>query len=176
MDIESGADEMSVEGSSIKLLDLNAWLSYQLELWREWAAQRDRQWLALPTGNPTFGSIGQMFAHAFTPLDRFAGQTQGEEPQQYPEFVNPSWSELTDWAQQCIERHREACLATAADADRDFNYVSRSSGTFMIPVWLGLAQGATHCAWHLGGLAHLLRFQGVEPPQRSDLLFGAFER
>jgi uncharacterized damage-inducible protein DinB len=173
---DAGQGGVTAPGA-LRLLDLNAWLDYQLGLWNGWVAAHDEQWLALPTGNPSFPDLAAMFAHAFTPLHRYSDQVLGQPPVPIPDFPQPSWRLLADWARVCLDRHREACEATpAAEAERIVDFVTRSFGTLSLPAGLTLAHGATHCAWHLGGMCHLLRLAGIEPPQKSDMIFWLLQR
>jgi uncharacterized damage-inducible protein DinB len=158
------------------LLAYNAWLAYQLELWNEWARSRDDvAWLALPTGNPTFPTAAAMLAHAFTPLHRYSDQVLGVEAIA-PPTLDAGWPPLHAWAQTCLGRHAQACTAVLADPQRVVDFKTRSAGILTATAGIALTHAATHCFWHLGGVAHLLRAAGIAPPQHSDLIFWAGSR
>jgi len=161
----------------LPLADLHAWLWYQYKHWCSWAAERDAAWLSLPTGNPTLPTLSRLFGHAFTPLHRFADQVLGVEPLSPPDLSSADWPTLLAWAECCLARHREACRAALhSDPASIVSLTTRTAGILQVRVNHGLAHAATHCVWHLGGIAHLLRAAGIEPPQRSDMLFWAAEQ
>lgn len=153
-------------------VQLAAWLTEQLASWLKWAGNRDSTWLSLPTGNPRFPSCGHIFAHAFTPLHRYADQLAGVPPVDDNDLDCADWATLSAWAQTCLERYEAVCeKLTVDEATRQHDFLTRSAGTIRASVGGTLFHAGTHCFWHLGGLAHLLRREGNDPPQRSDLLF-----
>jgi uncharacterized damage-inducible protein DinB len=161
--------------AGIELLELNDWLASQLAAWQEWAAERrEQRWLELETGNERFPTCGALFRHAFTPLRRYAAQAAGNPPPD-DSHVDPSdWQQLAAWAGESLAVHRDVCAGlTAAQADEVLGFVTRSAGTLAVARRMALAHAATHCFWHLGGIAQLLRASGTAPPQRSDLIFYA---
>lgn len=156
--------------------ELANWLYWQLESWNSWAATRDPGWLALPTGNSGFPDLRIMLAHAFTPLHRYSDQALGVDPIAPPDMSAASWHELYGWGATCLKRYAQAVLAVSTAAPEAIvNFQTRSAGVLHVKARLALAHAATHCFWHLGGVAHLLRQAGLEPPQRSDLIFWARE-
>lgn len=154
------------------ILSLNAWIAYQLSNWEDWARGHDGAWLSLPTGNPAFPALGVFFRHAFTPLHRYSDQACGVEAADDSGVDASVWPDLTAWAWQCVSRHAE-CLGGMEPAwlDRPLRFKTRSAGELEATVGGALAHAATHCIWHLGGIAHLLRQQGIAPPGRSDMIF-----
>ena len=160
--------------AGLPLADLHAWLWYQFKLWRDWTAENGDGWLAMPTGNPTFPTLGRLFGRAFTPLHRFSDQALGAEPITPPDFSAADWPALQAWAERCLARDREACRAAlVSDPTRTLHLKTRSAGELTVRMNHGLAHAAMHCYWHLAGVTHLLRAAGIEPPQHTDLLFWA---
>lgn len=161
--------------TGIELLELNGWLASQLEGWRAWAAERsDATWLSLPTGNERFATCGELFRHAFTPLRRYSDQAAGREPADDSGIDPADWAALLTWANDCLEHHRQCSAALdPAAAEEVLEFKTRSAGVIHVSRRLALAHAATHCFWHLGGIAQLLRHGGTAPPQRSDLIFYA---
>lgn len=150
------------------------WLARLLEQWDAWAAPRNPEWLGLPTGNPAFPAIGDFMRHAFTPLHRYSDQVLGAEPFDDSALDSRDWAALKSHAKACLARHAEACTATTgSDWARQIEFRTRSAGILKVGTADALTHAATHCVWHLGGVAHLLRAAGIEPPQRSDLIFMA---
>ena len=110
--------------------------------------------------------------HAFTPLHRYSDQIAGVEPLDDSSIPIDDWSALSHHAWVCLRRHRGVCAEVApSDWQRVIEFKTRSAGILRVSAALALTHAATHCVWHLGGVAHLLRSQGVEPPSRSDLIF-----
>jgi uncharacterized damage-inducible protein DinB len=160
-------------GACIELTDLNQWLEYQLGQWNKWAAGRDEDWLALETGNPQWPTAADMLMHAFSPLHRYADTVLGVEPEPQPEPANGlTWEFICDWAVRCLRQHRQAVSQLdPANPGQLVTLNTRSMGPVQARSTRCLAHAATHAAWHLGGIIHLLRRAGSEPPQRSDLLY-----
>lgn len=158
--------------SGLHLPAFSAWLEYQLRGWDDWAAARDNGWLALGSGNERFPSIGHFMRHAFTPLHRYSDQIAGAEPLEDEAVGVDNWPALSSHAWACLRRHRQVVESIG---ESDFGLVlefrTRSAGVLRVNNAIALTHAATHCAWHLGGVAHLLRSKGIEPPQRSDLIF-----
>ncbi|MCC7478144.1 hypothetical protein IT575_06760 [bacterium] len=151
---------------------LNAWLDYQLGRWELWARERDNSWLGLPSGNPAFPTMGHFMRHAFTPLHRYSDQIAGSDPLDDSTVATDDWHVLIAHAKACIDRHREVCSSQQPeDFSRMVEFKTRSAGILHKSRGLALTHAATHCVWHLGGVAHMLRSQGIEPPGRSDLIF-----
>jgi uncharacterized damage-inducible protein DinB len=162
--------------SQIELSELNGWLTSQLSGWEAWAGEAGTDWLKLDTGNERFPTVGELFRHAFSPLRRFTFDANGR-PADDSAVDATDWKALLGWARMSLELHREACLLLLPDtADEILELTLRSGAQLRIRRRLALAHGATHCFWHLGGIAHLLRHAGIAPPQRSDLLFFAAEQ
>jgi uncharacterized damage-inducible protein DinB len=161
--------------TGLELMELNAWLTSQQAEWKAWGADRDAAWLELPTGNERFPTLGAMFRHAFTPLHRYSAQAIAATPPDDAHIGTSDWQALIEWAETGLTSHRGACAVQTADtAEQVHTFQTRSAGPIAIQARLALAHAATHCFWHLGGIAHLLRREGIAPPQRSDLLwFGA---
>jgi uncharacterized damage-inducible protein DinB len=158
----------------VEVTELNEWLGSQLEAWDVWAKTSTNSWFALPTGNERFPDLGQMFRHAFTPLHRYSDQALASDPADDSDIPTDAWPPLYDWAEKCLARHREACDRLEADrANEVLEYRTRSAGNFNVTRRHALTHAATHCFWHLGGIAHLLRSQRIPPPQHSDFLFFA---
>jgi uncharacterized damage-inducible protein DinB len=161
--------------AGIELLELNDWLDRQLAAWDAWAAERtDEAWLALPTGNERFPTVGELYRHCFSPLLRYSAQA-AENPPPDDSHIDPrSWAALHGWAVEALGNHRTVCSSvTRENADAVLPFTTRSAGVLSVTRRMALAHAATHCFWHLGGIAHLLRLSGIAPPQRSDLLFYA---
>lgn len=153
------------------ILALNEWLGYQLGNWQDWAREREAGWLALATGNAQFPTIGHFFRHAFSPLHRYADQAAGQDAADDSAVDPADWAALTAWAWQCLERHHDLLLEFEPGwLDRDMRFKTRSAGLLETTVGGALAHAATHAVWHLGGITHLLRSQGITPPQRSDMI------
>lgn len=167
---------MDALAPAVSVLELNDWLTWQLAKWDTWQAGQATDWLRLPSGNSAWPGLAALFAHAFAPLHRYGDFILGAEAVHPPELGGADWAQLHAWAARCLARHREACGAAADDPERQLSYQSRTAGTLVISARMALAQGATHCAWHLAGITHLLRHAGIEPPQQSDLLFWALEQ
>lgn len=161
--------------NGITLLELNGWLQSQLDGWLSWAEEAgDRSWLALPTGNERFPTVGTLFRHAFTPLHRYSDQAASAEPVDDSAIDPADWAQLSAWAATCLARHHSVCSGLdATQADHPLSFATRSAGTLTVPRRIALTHATTHCFWHLGGIAHLLRANGIAPPQRSDLIFYA---
>lgn len=164
--------------AGIDLGELNAWLEAQLEQWAAWTESAGSfAWLQLPTGNPRFPSCGELFRHAFTPLRRYSAQTLGQAPPDDSHVPATDWAALAAWARDCLAEHRNAVDSLAPEqAVETFVFQTRSAGELRVEVRMALAHAATHCFWHLGGIAQLLRAAGHAPPQRSDLIFWAVQQ
>ncbi|MBN2080807.1 hypothetical protein JW859_01235 [bacterium] len=163
--------------NGISALELNAWLVWQLDKWAIWAENREPAWLATPTGNPDWPELNGMFVHAFTPLHRYADHLAGDEPVEYPQLPPADWPAALAWARRCLARHEQVASDLLPERGLElFEFKTRVAGTFTVPVRLALSHAATHCFWHLGGIAQLLRARGIDPPQGSDLLFWASEQ
>jgi|GEM_PF-4251360 len=163
--------------NGISALELNGWLAWQLDKWAIWAENREPAWLATPTGNPNWPAVGELFVHAFTPLHRYADQLAGKEPVDYPQLPAADWPAILAWAKECLARHEAVCADVMPERGIDiFEFATRAAGEYSVPVRLALSHAATHCYWHLGGIAQLLRARGIDPPQGSDLLFWASEQ
>ncbi len=151
---------------------LSGWLEYQLAGWDAWATPRDQSWLRIESGNPAFPQIGSFMRHAFTPLHRYSDQVAGADPIDDVGVSIEDWSALSTHAWACLMRHREVCSSVSvSDWPRIIEFKTRSAGILKVSTALALTHAATHCVWHLGGVAHLLRSRGTEPPSRSDLIF-----
>jgi uncharacterized damage-inducible protein DinB len=162
------------ERYGIALMVMSDWLGYQIGVWERWAAEGEGQWLTLPTGNPRHPTIGEMFKHAFTPLHRYASQVEGGDAVDDGQVSNSDWPALVDWAKRCQARHREACRKLKpGEGDRLVDFTTRSAGIVRVKVAEALSHAGMHSFWHLGGITHLLRQAGFEPPQRSDLILWA---
>lgn len=158
----------------LELLEMNAWLTSQHNTWRIWGQGRDPAWLELPTGNERFDTLGSMFRHAFTPLHRYSASAVAQTAPDDSHISTSDWTALIDWAESGLTAHRAACAAqTAESADLIITFQTRSAGPIPLRTRHALAHAATHCFWHLGGIAHLLRRSDIEPPQRSDFLWYA---
>lgn len=168
----------TAQGAALELADLNHWLKRQLEIWNAWAAERDEDWLGLDTGNQRWPTAGDLLLHAFTPLHRYADRVLDAKAADPPEAGDgPGWDYFRDWGRRCAERHRQAIAqldpaAPTALVELD----TQSMGRVQARATRCLAHAATHAAWHLGGLTHLLRKAGIEPPQRCDLLYWAVDQ
>jgi uncharacterized damage-inducible protein DinB len=163
--------------ASLSLLDFNAWIGYQLERWIEWSEPNGEDWLSWPTLNERFPTIGQLFVHAFSPLHRYADQVAGAEPADDSHLHADSWVAVRTWAQLCLERHRSVCAGLPlGDATRMVRFQTRSAGELHVTIAECLTHACTHCFWHLGGIAQMLRLGGTAPPQGSDLIFWAAQR
>lgn len=174
MDSSTGFASAHDTAAVLTIADLHAWLEYQLEVWRQWGAGRDGSCLVLPTGNHQFPTLGELFQHAFSPLHRYSDQVLGEPPITPPEIAPNNWPALLSWAEHCVARHAEACdVALHRPAAATIAFQTRSAGTRTLRLNHALAHAVTHCFWHLGGVVHLLRAAGHEPPQHTDLLFWA---
>lgn len=160
-------------GANIELIDLNDWLAHQLDQWRSWAAGRDESWLGFETNNPQFPTAADLLMHAFGPLHRYADRILGAEPTPSPKADGElTWDFISDWASRCLARHREAIdQLDPDDPSRLVQFDTQSMGRVQARSTRVLAHAAMHAAWHLGGLIHLLRKTGLEPPQRSDFLY-----
>jgi uncharacterized damage-inducible protein DinB len=163
--------------ASLSLLDFNAWIAYQLDSWTAWTEPNGEDWLTWPTMNERFPTIGQLFVHGFSPLHRYADQVAGDEPADDSHLHADSWVAVRTWAELCLERHRTVCAALrAGDAARMVRFQTRSAGELHVTIAECLTHACTHCFWHLGGIAQMLRLGGTAPPQHSDLIFWAAER
>ena len=163
--------------SGVNLIELNDWLDSQLNTWDAWAKTSTHSWTSLSTGNERFPDLGLMFRHAFTPLHRYSDQALASDPADDSSVETSEWQPLYDWARTCLSRHREACLQLdPTRVDEMLEYRTRSAGSFRVSRRHALTHAATHCFWHLGGIAHLLRAQSIPPPQHSDFLFFAGQR
>jgi uncharacterized damage-inducible protein DinB len=163
--------------ASLSLLDFNAWIGYQLDKWVEWTEANGEDWLTWPTLNERYPTIGQLFIHSFSPLHRYSDQVVGAEPADDTQLHADSWVAVQLWARLCLERHREVCggLKTG-DAARMVRFQTRTVGELHVTIGECLTHACTHCFWHLGGIAQMLRLAGTTPPQHSDLIFWASER
>jgi uncharacterized damage-inducible protein DinB len=159
----------------VELLELNDWLSTQLNNWQDWAAAQDSaDWLSTPTGNERFSTIGELFRHAFSPLHRYSDQAAHSDPVDDSHVDPDKLDALLDWARVCLARHRDVIAAVSLDSGHEtLIFRTRSAGELHVPSRMALAHAALHCFWHLGGIAQLLRVNGITPPQRSDLIFWA---
>jgi uncharacterized damage-inducible protein DinB len=163
--------------ASLSLLEFNAWIGYQLDSWTAWSERNGEDWLTWPTQNERWPTIGHLFVHAFSPLHRYADQVAGVEPADDSHLHADSWVAVQIWARQCLERHREVCAGLEpGEAARLVVFKTRTAGDLHATIGECMTHACTHCFWHLGGIAHMLRLGGVEPPQRSDLIFWAAER
>jgi uncharacterized damage-inducible protein DinB len=160
---------------AITAVELNDWLAWQLERLDAWQATVDPAWLRIETGNPAFPVLAALLDHAYSPVHRYSDRVLGVEPVTPESLAQAAWPEIHAWAKICLARHREACLAAEQDAERLLQLPTRSMGTLTVSVRHALAQAATHCLWHLAGIAHLLRQAGIAPPQTSELIFWAAE-
>ncbi|HES58620.1 MAG TPA: hypothetical protein ENO21_04230 [Firmicutes bacterium] len=163
----------NAQGAALELIDLNQWLRRQLEIWDDWAAERSEDWLELETGNSQWPAAADLLMHAFTPLHRYADRVLDTAAADPPESGDGrSWSYIHDWGQRCIDRHRQAIeQLDPGDPGRLVELDTRSMGRVKARATRCLAHASTHAAWHLGGLIHLLRRAGIDPPQRSDFLY-----
>ena len=163
--------------ASLSLLDFNAWIGYQLEKWIEWAEESDKDWLSWPTQNERFPTIGHLFIHCFSPMHRYADQVAGDEPTDDSQMHADSWIAIQMWARQCLDRHRDVCASLRpGDAARMVRFQTRNAGELHVTIAECLTHACTHCFWHLGGIAQMLRLGGSVPPQRSDMIFWAAQR
>jgi uncharacterized damage-inducible protein DinB len=163
--------------ASLSLLDLSAWIGYQLEQWAAWAESRDEEWLTWPTLNERYPTLGNLYIHAFSPLHRYADQVVGDDPADDTGLNIHAWIAVHTWAQQCQQRHYSVCAGLALDdATRMIHFRTRSAGVLYVSVGEALTHACTHCFWHLGGIAHLLRLAGTAPPQGSDMILWAARR
>jgi uncharacterized damage-inducible protein DinB len=161
---------------AVSALELNAWIGWQLAKWDAWQAGIDSDWLRLPSGNPAWPELAGLFDHAVTPLHRYSDRILGAEPVAPAKMNAAEWPQLYAWAGVCLARHASACHAAAGDAEQLVEFQTRSAGVMVASARLALAHAATHCAWHLAGITHLLRSAGLEPPQRCDMIFWAMEQ
>ncbi|MEZ5338281.1 MAG: DinB family protein [bacterium] len=161
--------------TGISLETLRRWLSWQLGKWDEWAAAQDNaDWLAVATGNPKWPTAGHMLVHAFSPVRRYAERTLGREPFDDSQVPADDWQALTAFARECLEVHASAAASFSTEAAREeVPYQTRSAGVWTITPEEAFVHALTHCYWHLGGVVHLLRANGIEPPQWNDLIFYA---
>lgn len=161
--------------NGISLMEMNGWLTAQLAAWRAWAAdQPGSDWLTIASGNERFTDCGTLFRHAFSPLHRYSDQAVASEPVDDSHVDPADWEALSAWAETCLARHREVCADLERQPERGIEplvFRTRSAGELCVERRLALAHAATHCFWHLGGIAQLLRARGIAPPQRSDLIF-----
>jgi len=166
----SNAPEMS-----LSLLELNTWISYQLDQWVAWTEQQGEDWLSWPSLNERNPTLGHLFIHAFSPMHRYADQVIGQPPADDAQLHADSWVAIQLWARQCLARHREVCTGLAAgEAARMVRFQTRTVGELHVSVGECMTHACTHCFWHLGGIAHMLRLGGTTaPPQHSDLIFWA---
>jgi uncharacterized damage-inducible protein DinB len=167
----SSKGEFSASGLLV-IQGLNEWIAYQLRNWQDWARERDASWLGLATGNEKFPTLGHLFQHAFSPLRRYTDQAAGLPPTDDAHISAADWTQLTAWAWECLNAHRDLLLGFEPGwLDRPLEFTTRGAGVLRATVGGALTHAATHCVWHLSGTAHLLRSQGIAPPGRSDLLF-----
>jgi hypothetical protein len=159
-----------------QLIELSDWIAYQLRNWEEWTAQQGTDWIALPTQNERQKTFGEFFWHSFSPMHRYADSAIGETPEDDSDLDKTSWPILLERAKVCHARHREVCeMLSSEQADREVDFATRSAGILRITPRVALTHAALHCAWHLGGLVHMLRDRGIVPPQRSDFILWAIE-
>jgi uncharacterized damage-inducible protein DinB len=172
MPVIGGSPEMS-----LSLLDFNTWIGYQLDSWIDWAEGQGEDWLAWPTLNERNPKFGHLFIHAFSPMHRYADQVVGDEPADDSHLNADSWIAVQMWARQCLGRHRDVCAGLqVGEAERMVRFMTRTVGELHVSIGECLTHSCTHCFWHLGGMAHMLRLGGIAPPQHSDLIFWAAER
>ena len=158
----------------LELLELNDWLTSQLATWKTWGEGRDPAWLELPTGNERFETLGELFRHCFTPLHRYSATAIAQTPPDDSHISPSDWPALLKWAAAGLEQHRAACAAqTPESAETVMTFQTRSAGPITLRARHALAHAGTHCFWHLGGIAQLLRRADIAPPQKSDLLWYA---
>jgi hypothetical protein len=159
------------------LNELSAWLHYQLAAWADWAAAGDGAWIGLASGNPAFPTLGAFFIHAWGPLQRYSAQHLLLPAVAPPDPPPTAWGELEVWARQNLERYDHAILSlTPETAELVYGFTTRSAGVIDVTPREVLFHAGLHCAWHLAGIAHLLRAAGTAPPSKLDFLFMAAGR
>ncbi len=148
------------------------WIARQYERWLAWAEAQGPAWLTLPTGNPRFPTCGHIFVHAFTPMHRYADMAQGAPPVDDAGVDCTDWPTVAAWVRRCFTRYQDALATlTPERASKIVEFPTRSAGVFKVSAGGFFFHACTHCFWHLGGLAALLRREGINPPPASDLLF-----
>jgi uncharacterized damage-inducible protein DinB len=162
----------------ISVASLRGWIGWQLDKWVTWAeAQPDAAWLAVETGNTGHPTVGAMLVHAFSPIRRYAERTLGQEPFDDSAVRSFEFEEFAEFARECLAIHARAAAGFAAiDARQPTKYMTRSAGEWTVTAEEAFVHSLTHCFWHLGGIAQLLRSHGIAPPQFSDLLFFCAEQ
>lgn len=185
MVLKQGKQEMelthSINGGSeigISVDSLRSWISWQLDKWEAWSIEQpDTDWLDIETGNTGHPTVSKMLVHAFSPVRRYAERTLGQEPYDDSMARNLEFSEFVSFARDCLNIHAEAAaMFDSAKARQPTKYMTRSAGEWTITAEEAFVHSLTHCFWHLGGLAQLLRSKGIAPPQFSDLLFYCAEQ
>jgi uncharacterized damage-inducible protein DinB len=168
----------NARGAALELMDLNHWIRRQLRTWDAWAVEQDEAWLGLETGNSQWPTAADLLLHALTPLHRYADRVLDAETFDPPESTDgASWSFIRDWGQHCIDRHRQAIEHLEPDdPGKLVELETRSMGRVNARATRCLAHAATHATWHLGGLIHLLRRAGIDPPQRNDFLYWGIDQ
>lgn len=171
-------DTKTAASANIELTDLNFWLKYQLGQWNAWADGRGNDWLDLETGNPDFPTAGVMLMHAFSPVHRYGDRILGVDPVEPPKPAGAlTWTFISDWAEKCIHRHRQAIdFLDPANPGKLAQFSIQSMGAVQVRATRCLAHAVNHAVWHLGGIIHLLRRAGIAPPSRSDFLYWGIDQ
>ena len=157
---------------------LRSWISWQLDIWEDWAAQQaDESWLKVETGNTNHPDVARMLLHAFGPVRRYAERILGSEPFDDSGLDVDNFEVLAGFARECLAIHANAQQKFSAEEARvETKYQTRSAGEWTITAEEAFTHSLTHCFWHLGGIVQLLRSRGIAPPQRSDLIFFAAQQ
>jgi uncharacterized damage-inducible protein DinB len=157
---------------ALDLRELLAYTDQETGRWHDWLREQDPALLALPFGEGSRATVGDLIHHVFMVERRYADRLLGDPATPYDALARATVDELFAIHRGAVER-LERFIATASEDDwrRELTFETLSAGTLSASKRKIVAHALVHGIRHWAQIATALRQAGHATGWDHDLVF-----